>query len=62
MIGGEGGEVGEGPTAADAAAGEDAVGGFAFEPDASTEEENADGESAEDFTARSPGLELPGKE
>ena len=62
VIRGEGGEVGEGPTSPDAATGEDAVCGFAFEPYASAKEDGADCESAEDLAAGSPRLKLPGEE
>jgi hypothetical protein len=62
VVGGERCEVGESPTAADAATGEDPVCGSAFKPYAPAEEEDADGESAEDFAARAPSLELPSEE
>src|SRR6185503_11308275 len=55
----EGCEVGKGPTASNSAAGEDAVGWFAFEPDTTSEEDDADGESAENFATGAPGLEFP---
>jgi hypothetical protein len=62
MVSGESGEVGESPAAADTATGEDAISRFAFEPNASTEQDEADRESTENFAAGSPCLEFPGQE
>ncbi len=62
VVHGEGGEVGQRPSAADAAAREDAVGWLAFEPDASAQKREADRESAEHLAARSPGLQLVSEE
>ena len=62
MVGGERAEVGKRPSAADAAASEDAVRGFAFEPDSATQENDADRESTENFAAGAPGLQLVGEE
>ena len=62
MVHREGGEVGQRPSSANAAAREDAVGRLELEPDAAAQQREAYGESAEHFSARSPRLQFVGEE